>query len=319
MEINKKKNETVATIIVTYNRKEYLTKCIGGILQQTKKVDSLFIIDNASSDGTFEYLKTKGIIQKYSKYDKNIYKFKININNNSIPVYYLKLNENIGSAGGFYEGLKFAFKYNFDWYWIMDDDVMPIPYTLEELLKYKEISKCIHPIHIYADGSEFIEHIKARKRKSENKKYFSVDACTFEGALIHKDIIKYAGFPDKDFFIVHDDKEFGLRVRKFTEIIYVEDAHLVKLIKIKLIKIGYKYSEIFPYWKIYYQIRNLFIIKQKHPDDSFSYLWMFYFIVKRFVVLLLFGPYRLKSIKNMIYGIFDGLTGKIGKTSRNIN
>ena len=50
------KKNTIAAVVVTYNRKELLCECIEGLLAQTKRVDAIYIIDNASTDGTKEAL-----------------------------------------------------------------------------------------------------------------------------------------------------------------------------------------------------------------------------------------------------------------------
>ena len=78
------KNHKIASIIVTYNRKNMLKDCLDSILEQNAPLNMIFIIDNNSNDGTQELLKKEGYIDNP----------KIN---------YRKLNENKGSAGGFYE------------------------------------------------------------------------------------------------------------------------------------------------------------------------------------------------------------------------
>ena len=105
----------VCAVVVTYNRKEILQECVNAILNQTVKVAKLIIVDNNSTDGTEEFLEEKGI--------------------RNIPdIEYMKLPQNIGGAGGFYEGMKKAAAYKPDWVWIMDDDVIPKENALEELL-----------------------------------------------------------------------------------------------------------------------------------------------------------------------------------------
>ena len=49
--------DNIYAVVVTYNRKDILTKCIDAILTQSHPVSKLVIIDNNSTDGTEEYLK----------------------------------------------------------------------------------------------------------------------------------------------------------------------------------------------------------------------------------------------------------------------
>ena len=46
----------VASVTVTYNRLEKLKKNIECLLKQSKQLDAIYIIDNASTDGTKEYV-----------------------------------------------------------------------------------------------------------------------------------------------------------------------------------------------------------------------------------------------------------------------
>ena len=46
------KQGKVATVTVTYNRKDLLIKNIEAILNQTYKTDSIIIVDNHSTDNT---------------------------------------------------------------------------------------------------------------------------------------------------------------------------------------------------------------------------------------------------------------------------
>ena len=50
----------ITAVIVTYNRKELLGQNIEMLLKQTISFDSIIIVDNCSTDGTFEYLKNHG-------------------------------------------------------------------------------------------------------------------------------------------------------------------------------------------------------------------------------------------------------------------
>lgn len=69
----------IDVVVVTYNRKKLLIECINSILNQSYEINKLFIIDNASTDGTYEELKNNGLLNKeivcYKKLDKNIGRF----------------------------------------------------------------------------------------------------------------------------------------------------------------------------------------------------------------------------------------------------
>lgn len=85
----------VAAVVVTYNRKELLRECLNALLNQTRPLDEIIVIDNASTDGTQE------MIAKEFPY-----------------ITYVLMSENIGGAGGFHEGMKLAYEKGYDWIWV---------------------------------------------------------------------------------------------------------------------------------------------------------------------------------------------------------
>ena len=127
----------VAAIVVTYNRKELLRECLQALLAQTIPDLDILLIDNASTDGTKEYITD--IVEE----------------NPSIR--YMNTGSNLGGAGGFHCGLKKAYERGYDYMWIMDDDTIPYPDALEQLFvadkrlkgRYGFLSSGV----LWADGS----------------------------------------------------------------------------------------------------------------------------------------------------------------------
>ena len=126
------KNKKVACIVVTFNRKDLLIKCLDSIKAQTYKPHTVFIIDNASTDGTRQSVAMNG-------YDCSTL--------NGIRFEYVQLSENIGGSGGFFTGFKIAFESeeNFDAFWVMDDDGIADENQLKELLPYLEKYHYVSP------------------------------------------------------------------------------------------------------------------------------------------------------------------------------
>src|SRR4030081_2131615 len=48
---------TIATVIPLYNKEPYIARAISSVLAQTKPVDEIIIVDDASTDGSVERLK----------------------------------------------------------------------------------------------------------------------------------------------------------------------------------------------------------------------------------------------------------------------
>ena len=125
---------TIAAVVVTYNRLSLLKECLEAISLQTCKVNSIIVVNNASTDGTTEYLQQlddKQIVVK-------------------------SLEKNIGGAGGFAEGIAIATKMNVDAIWIMDDDTIPLTDALEHLvyiLNQHENTGFVNSKVVWTDGN----------------------------------------------------------------------------------------------------------------------------------------------------------------------
>ena len=48
--------KSISTVVVTYNRSTELIRCINAVINQTRKIDSLVIVNNASTDDTLQKL-----------------------------------------------------------------------------------------------------------------------------------------------------------------------------------------------------------------------------------------------------------------------
>ena len=46
--------ETIAAVVVTYNRKDLLGQCLDSLRGQSRPLDAIYILDNHSTDGTYD-------------------------------------------------------------------------------------------------------------------------------------------------------------------------------------------------------------------------------------------------------------------------
>jgi GT2 family glycosyltransferase len=289
----------VAVVLVTYNRKNLLLEAVDGVFRQTKKVDHIFIVDNNSNDGTESLIRDRF--------------------GNDERVTYTKLQDNTGSAGGFHFGVKTAYEEGYQWVWFLDDDVSPEPNCLDSMLSYQNISQCIHPNKKFLDGSEFMwEALFSPSMGSINfmnnvsfqngKDFTFVNIGCFEGMLIHRDIISKIGFPDKRFFIGGDDVIYGFESSLHTNVIFLKNAFLRKLIPVSK-----KQKPI----ALYYSIRNQFLlIKHLKNLGLFRPARFYPFFLMNIVFSMTRHVFTTRSIKTPWYvmrAVFDGLRGKFYK------
>lgn len=216
--------------------------------KQTYSLSEIIIIDNASTDGTPEYVKKSGILDEFN-------------------CRYVRLNKNTGGAGGFNTGMALALETKASWLWVMDDDVAPELNCLEQLLVYKKISECIHPRKTLINGDDYIwEHhidiltggrtLLGNKSFKNGKDIVFTNIACFEGMLVSRRIVEVIGLPDPKYFIAEDDTLFGIKASVHTNVAYVAGALIHKLIPI---------GDTSP-WKSYYIIRNKFYLHRDSCD-----------------------------------------------------
>ncbi len=100
--------DTTCAVVVTYNRKELLIECLESLIEQSRTLDAILIIDNASTDGTPELLLKNRYIDHLPPMDLQE-PYELTSNKNQIPIHYIRMHINTGGAGGFHEGLKRAY------------------------------------------------------------------------------------------------------------------------------------------------------------------------------------------------------------------
>ncbi len=200
----------VTALVVTYNRKELLLECLEAVAAQDSPVAKILIIDNASTDGTEELFTEGGPLEGNPLID------------------YRRMESNLGGAGGFKKGLRLAAESNCEWVWLMDDDCIPYPDTLSELLVAAErirtdgrspsfLASCV-----YGPEGEFMNVPVVDTRPTENgyadwygklaAGMVQIESATFVSLLINRKAIDALGLPVGSFFIWGDDTEYTTRL-----------------------------------------------------------------------------------------------------------
>lgn len=292
-------------IVVTYNRKALLIEAIQALRAQTLVPAHILIVDNASADGTPEALLDAGITD-------------------APGLTYLRLADNLGGAGGFASGMKYAYKHGALWTWSMDDDAFPAADALEKLLAAGPSPLDVHasvagdqlrlawPIKILNETG----HVHAVHRRSELPTRALVENVPFLGLLVHRDLVDGIGLPDAGFFIAADDTEFCVRARRHGASVFVvgESRIYHPLAQVKELSMGpasMTWLDL-PPWKRYYDTRNRLLIARRHYGHR---LWIQTLpgSLIRLVIATLRGPKRMAQCRAAVAGIIDGLRGLDGR------
>lgn len=250
-------------VLVTFNRLNMLKKALELYKNQSRKPDMIIIVDNASTDGTKEY------IQEWRK------------ENNNLNVVIKDLPMNMGGSGGFHEGLAESLKHPLDWIWVADDDAFPELNAFEQfdLFIKRFPAEELNQISVVAgmvinhDKIDLLHrrrlHCKFGKIKEidvEEAEYkmdfFEFDLISYVGAIIKREALQKVGLTEKDYFIWFDDVEHSVRLRQHGKI------YCVPAIKIQHDQ-TITFREIT--WKRYYGLRNKLLMVKKH-FSFFAYM-----------------------------------------------
>jgi rhamnopyranosyl-N-acetylglucosaminyl-diphospho-decaprenol beta-1,3/1,4-galactofuranosyltransferase len=211
---------SVCALVVTYNRRALLEECLRAIEAQTIRPDELILVDNASTDGTRELFREGGHLDRPD-------------------VTYLRLDENLGSSGGFARGFEAACESGAEWLWTMDDDAEPAPDCLERLLESPPAGEpgtaCVCPKVVYADGSlndvmraDFRRRLRPlREERYRDGEHPAIDVTSFVGPLYRMGALRAIDPPKAEFFVWGDDVEYSLRLRSEGDIRLVPEAVMV--------------------------------------------------------------------------------------------
>lgn len=287
----------LGVVIVTYNRLKLLKECINACISQTKKFEKIYVINNASTDGTKEYLNTLNKIENLR---------------------IINLEENKGGSGGFYEGLKRIENEELDYVLLIDDDAIidtdfnkniniEMEKKEENIVAYSGTVKTNNQIQ-YNHRSHMKKEFKVTSSGPEeyDKPYFDYEIATFCGLFVKKSLIKEIGLPRKDFFIWYDDSEYSLRIIKKGKIRNINSAFLNH--KTTINTKNNKMS-----WKNYYGYRNRIVIYKTYFSKYNLKKYCFYLRLKIFLALLCGKKYDVQLIRDALN---DGIKDNMGKNEK---
>lgn len=191
----------VVAVVVTWNRKELLARNLRAVLAQTRPVDEILVVDNASTDGTGESLA------------------------NEFPtVRVVRLAGNAGAAGGMHVGVREGLALGADWLWLMDDDGVPAPDCLAEQLRIAQrenyalcgpVVRAIEQSDLFAfpwPGRAPPRSVTAFRQANGLDAYATAKPPLWNGTLLYADAARSYGLPKYEMFIWGEDNEYCERL-----------------------------------------------------------------------------------------------------------
>lgn len=280
----------VAAIVVTFNRKKMLKDCLLKLRGQKDASCDVLIIDNASTDGTYETVKNQ-IDEK--------------------NVFYFNTGANLGGAGGFSYGIKKAIEIGYRYLWILDDDTMPEQMALTAFLRADERLSGLYGYLtgkvLWKDGSVCTMNIQKNTKWKRMRSFDDMQAvqyASFVSLFMRADIVRRVGLPYKEFFIWADDWEYTRRISKRFKAYFIPDSivnHWCKTnVGADIIDAGADRLERFEY-----MYRNDVVMYRQ--DGLEGYLYLFIRNAVHIMRILMKSEDRARKIRMILKATCEGI------------
>ena len=203
-------NPLISVIIVNYNGKKFLSDCLSSIFRQTYTPLEVILVDNASNDGSVEY-----------------------IHQNFPGVKMFIQSANLGFAGGTNTGIE---KATGKYVLTLNNDTILTPDFIDELTKPMIsnptvgmcASKMIFPdgrinstaICISRSGAAWDRGMGELDRGQYDRREEVFGACA-GAALYRRSMLDEIGLFDADFFLYMEDVDLAFRAQAFRMEVYV--------------------------------------------------------------------------------------------------
>ncbi|MFZ0780430.1 MAG: glycosyltransferase family 2 protein [Candidatus Sulfotelmatobacter sp.] len=301
------KRPSIASVTVVYNGAAHLPRQLHALKRQTRALDEMIMVDNASSDDSVRLVEA------------------------DFPeVTILNQPKNIGVGGGFSVGLDYsATQRKHDWIWLLDQDSLPADDSLEQLLKAVDsLGDQADSVAILAptctnektnlnySGLVWRYGLRNAPVSARHNPISFVDSVISSGTLLRREAIEKVGLPRSDFFMDFVDHEYCLRLRRHGYKIAVVrasrfehaigDPRTVRVLGFEKI-----WSNHVP-WREYYMTRNAIFTVWKYDPDWRTKCVVAHRLLCRAAAILLFGEDKLACLAMMYRGFADGCTGKLG-------
>ncbi|MBH0116146.1 glycosyltransferase [Salinibacterium sp. NG253] len=229
----------VVAVVVAFNRRELLMEALTALSTQSRALDAIVVVDNASDDGSGDAVRA-----------------------NFPDIDLVTLDRNTGGAGGFAAGMAHALKvHDPTWLWLMDDDTIPTASAAAELLSAVEAQPGVSIAGsrvIWTDGRDhpmntprekpFVS--QAERAAAVQAGTLAVRSSSFVSMFVSASAVRQAGLPVADYFIWNDDFEFSTRVLRDSLGIFVPASVVVH--KTKLLGS----TDLDPGERFFFEVRN---------------------------------------------------------------
>ncbi|MCJ7634624.1 glycosyltransferase family 2 protein [Candidatus Bathyarchaeota archaeon] len=190
--MSSRKEKMVSIIIISYNRKEDVLDCLDSVMRLDYPNYEIIVVDNGSTDGSFQALLKK---------------------RDNIKL--IETGLNLGNAAAINIGFK---KSKGEFFLVLNDDIILQQDAVAELVRVMESNSQIgiagsltyffeEPDKIWFYPEEFLEE---RAERPYVEVLMAV-GCSF---MTRRSVVEEIGFFDEDYFAYHEEADFCFRAKK---------------------------------------------------------------------------------------------------------
>ena len=233
----------VTAVLVAYNRRDLLSDALDALAAQTRPLDEVVVLDNSSDDDSAAVATAHPVGARV-----------------------ISLDRNTGGAGGFAAGIAAALDVPADaapeWVWLMDDDTIPTPDALAELLRaadsYDGPVALLGSKVVWHDGRDHPMNTPRRRPRvtaelmdrADHAGAVPVRSSSFVSMLVNTRAVAHFGLPIADYFIWNDDFEYSCRLLRHGTGLYVPASVVEHRTK------TFGATDADPGPRFYYEVRN---------------------------------------------------------------
>ena len=190
----------IAAVVVTMNRPGDLDRLLGRLMDQTRALSAIVVVDNGMLEAT------RSILARYPL------------------VHHVPSRRNLGGAGGFILGISQALALGAELVWIMDDDGYPESQACLAALEQavdRDGYDMVSPLILDIEDPARLAFYYYVGRKPVNRRdqlgaqvVFNQFAHLFNGALLRSSTFERYGLPRYELFFRGDETDFMYRLNR---------------------------------------------------------------------------------------------------------
>lgn len=204
----------VSVIIPTYNREKFISECVQSVLAQTLPAREIIIVDDGSTDATYNILRDLGFNSLSTK--------------KTVLRYFFQQNRGVSSARN--SGIKEA---RSEYIALLDSDDLWLKSKLDRQVSAfqndTQSSRLCHTDEIWIRNGVRVNQHKKHKKHGGNVFQSCLKLCCISpsSAMMHRSVFEDFGFFDED-LPACEDYDFWLRYSAKEDVNFIDEPLIIK-------------------------------------------------------------------------------------------